>query len=95
MGDPLKVEAIVQLPPPCTIPQVQTLQGKEKFLRHFVANYADITKGFMHLIKKWVPFCWDESTQHSFDALKHALASSSLLRTLDYGKYFLLYLAAT
>jgi hypothetical protein len=31
MVDPLKVEAIVQLPPPCTIPQLQSLQGKEIF----------------------------------------------------------------
>jgi hypothetical protein len=52
MIDPLKVEAIVQLPPPCTILQLQSLQGKANFLRHFITNYAKIMKGFMSLLKK-------------------------------------------
>jgi hypothetical protein len=45
MVDPLKVEAIVQLPPPCTVPQLQSLQGKVNFLRRFIANYARSLKG--------------------------------------------------
>jgi hypothetical protein len=49
----------------------------------------------MHLLKKGVPFCWDEVAQRSFEALKHALTSAPLLSPLDYGKDFLLYLAAT
>jgi hypothetical protein len=56
MFDPLKVEEIVQLPPPRTILQLQSLQGKANFLRCFIANYAKITKGFMRLLKKDVPF---------------------------------------
>jgi hypothetical protein len=32
MVDPLKVEEIVQFPPQCTIPQLQSLQGKANFL---------------------------------------------------------------
>jgi hypothetical protein len=56
MVNPLKVEAIVQLPPPRTILQLQSLQGKSNFLRHFITNYVEITKGFMHLLKKDVPF---------------------------------------
>jgi hypothetical protein len=80
MVDPLKVEAIVQLPPPRTILQLQSLQGKANFLRRFIANYVEITKGFMCLLKKDVPFFWDEAAQRSFDALKHALTTAPLLR---------------
>src|SRR5271156_5834341 len=58
MVDPFKVEAIIKLPPPRTIRQLQSLQGKGNFLRRFIANYAEITKGFMHLLKKDVPFIW-------------------------------------
>jgi hypothetical protein len=94
MVDPLKVEAIVQLPPPRTILQLQSLQGKANFLRRFIANYAEITKGFMHLLKKDVPFFWDEVVQHSFDALKHALTTTPLLWPPNYNKDFLLYLAS-
>jgi hypothetical protein len=92
MVDPLKVEAIVQFPPPCTIPQLPSLQGKLNFIRRFTATYAEITKGFMHLLKNGVPFCWDEATQSSFEVLKCALMSAPLLRPPDYNKYFLLYL---
>jgi hypothetical protein len=53
----------------------------------------EITKGFMRLLKKDVPFHWDEATQHSFNALKHALTTAPLLRPPNYNKYFLLYLA--
>jgi hypothetical protein len=61
--DPLKVEAIIDFPPPTSVIQLQSLQGKENFLRRFVANYAEITKGFMRLLKKGVPFIWDEQAQ--------------------------------
>jgi hypothetical protein len=93
MVDPLKVEAIVQLPPPRTILQLQSLQGKANFLRRFIANYAEMTKGFMRLLKKYVPFFYDEASQRSFDALKHALTTAPLLRPPNYNKDFLLYLA--
>jgi hypothetical protein len=92
MVDPLKVEAIIQLPPPRTILQLQSLQGKANFLRCFIANYAEITKGFIHLLKKDVTFFWDDTVQRSFDALKHALTTAPLLRPPNYNKYFLLYL---
>ena len=61
--DPLKVEAISNLPPPHTIVQLQTLQGKVNFLCHFVSNYVELTKGFMQLLKKGVPFIWDDQDQ--------------------------------
>jgi hypothetical protein len=94
MVNPLKVEAIVQFPPPRTILQLQSLQGKANFLRCFIANYAEITKGFLRLLKKDVPFFWDEAAQCSFDALKHALTTAPLLQPPNYNKDFLLYLAA-
>ena len=61
--DPLKVKAITKLPPPRTILQLQSLQGKANFLRRFIVNYAELTKGFMRLLKKGVPFIWDDRAQ--------------------------------
>lgn len=92
--DPLKVEAITNLPLPRTILQLQILQVKANFLRRFIINYAKITKGFMCLLKKWVPFIWDDRAHRSFDALKATLASTPVISPPNYQKYFLLYLAA-
>jgi hypothetical protein len=48
----------------------------------------------MCLLKKDVPFLWDEVTQRSFEALKCTLTSTPLLQPHNYHKDFLLYLAA-
>ena len=58
--DPTKVEAIINLPPPSTLRQLQSLQGKAKFLRRFIPNYAELTKGFTRLLKQIIPFICDE-----------------------------------
>jgi hypothetical protein len=60
MVDPLKVEEILQFPPLCMIRKLQGLQGKSNFLHRFIVNYANITKGFMRILKKDTPFIWDE-----------------------------------
>jgi hypothetical protein len=49
----------------------------------------------MCLLKKDVPFHWDEAAQHSFEALKHALMTAPLPWPPNYNKYFLLYLDTT
>lgn len=60
MVDLLKVKAIVKLPPPTTAHKLQTWKGKSNFLSRFISNYAEIMKGFMRLMKKGVPFYWDD-----------------------------------
>jgi hypothetical protein len=49
----------------------------------------------MCLLKKDIPFYWDNVDQCSFDALKHALTTAPLLQPPSYNKSFLLYLATT
>eukprot|EP00253_Pinus_taeda_P012667 PITA_12667 len=92
--DPLKVEAIVNLPPPATLQQLQSLQGKANFLRRFVPNYAEVAKGFTCLLKKDVPFHWDAVAQESFERLKGLLVSAPLLRPPNYHRDYILYLTA-
>jgi hypothetical protein len=58
----------------------------------FVTNYAEITKGFMRLMKKGVWCCWDEDSQCSFEALKRALKSTPLLHLPNYNINLFLYL---
>jgi hypothetical protein len=71
--DPLKVEAILNFPPPSTLRQLQSLQGKENFLRRFIPNYVELTKGFTRLLKKGHDFVWDDTANKAFEALKLAL----------------------
>jgi hypothetical protein len=82
--DPLKVEAIFNLPPPSTLCQVQSLQGKEKFLHRFIPNYAELTKGFTQLLKKGYEFIWDDTAKKSFEAMKLVLTRTPLLFPPNY-----------
>ena len=49
--DPLKVQAIKEVPPPQTLRQLQSLQGKANCLRCSVPDYATCTHGFLHLLR--------------------------------------------
>lgn len=76
--DPLKVEAILNLPP-STLRQLQSLQGKANILPCFIPNYAELTKGFTQLLKKGYEFVWDDTTNKAIEALKLALTRTPLL----------------
>lgn len=54
--DPLKVEAILNLSSPTSLNQLQSLQGKYNFLRLFIPNCAEITKGYTRLLKHDMSF---------------------------------------
>jgi hypothetical protein len=71
--DTIKVEAILNLPPPSTLRQLQSLQGKANFLHHFIPNYAKITRGFTRLLKKYLESVWDTIANNAFEALKLSL----------------------
>jgi hypothetical protein len=93
--DPLKVEAILNLPPPYTLCQLQSLQGKENFLRLFIPNYVELNKGFTQLLKKGYDFVWDDTPNKAFEALKLAFTRTPLLFPLDYSQDYFMYLVAS
>jgi hypothetical protein len=93
--DPLKIKAIIALPPPNNLTQLQSLQGKANFLHRFICNYVKLTKGFMRLFQKDTPFIWDDTAQRYFDALKHALTHTPLLHPPNYARDYILYLVAS
>ena len=92
--NPLKVEAILQLSPLHNIRHLQCLQGMANFLRRFVVNFFNLTKGFMCLLKKETHFYWDEPVQKSLNALERSLAMAPVLSPPDYSHDFLIYVAA-
>jgi hypothetical protein len=93
--DHLKVEAILNLPPPSTLHQLQSLQGKANFLCRFIPNYVEITRGFTRLLKKDSEFVWDTVAKNSFEDLKFPLTHASLLFTPNYSRDYFLYIAAS
>jgi hypothetical protein len=54
--DPIKVQAITEIPPPWNLRQLQSLQGKANFLRCFVPDYAICAHSFLRLLCHDIPF---------------------------------------
>jgi hypothetical protein len=93
--DPLKVEAILNLPPPSSLCQLRSLQGKANLLHRFIPNYDELTLGFTRLLKKGYEFIWDTTIDKAFKALKLSLTHTPLLFPPDYSQDYFLYLAAS
>jgi hypothetical protein len=93
--DPLNVEVSLNLPPPYTLCQLQSLQEKANFLRRFIPNYVEITLGFTRLLKKGVDFIWYSIANKAFEALKLSLTRAPLLFPPNYSRDYFLYLAAS
>jgi hypothetical protein len=69
--------------------------GKENFLRRFIPNYVEITRGFTQLLKKDSEFIWDTIANNAFEALKLSLTRAPLLFPPDYSRDYFLYLATS
>lgn len=68
--DPTKVKAIMEMPPPKTLRQLHSLQGKLQSVRCFISQLADKCHPFAHLLRKDTKFKWDCLCQKAFEKLK-------------------------
>ena len=93
--DPLNVKAITEIPPPRNLRQLQSLQGKDNFLRLFVLDYAIRAHGFLRLLRHDIPFHWDDYSQQTFDDLKEALSNAPLISAPNYNRDYILYVSAS
>lgn len=83
------------MPPPQTLRQLRSLQGKLQSVRRFISQLADKCMPFAHLLKKDETFKWDSLCQHSFDQLKQYLTNPPILVPPVPGRPFILYISAT
>ncbi len=81
--DPNKVQAILDMPPPEDVAEVQRLLGLAQYLSKFLPHLADLTKPLRELNKKDVPWCWETLQQQALDRLKKAVAGTPVLRYYD------------
>ena len=80
---PEKTKIISTWPVPKTTKDLRSFLGLVNFYRRFVHNFADIASPLTELTGKIAPFRWENTHQHAFDTLKHALTSPPIL---DYPK---------
>ena len=84
--DPLKVEAIKHAPPPSTDKDVRSFIGLGTYCSKFIHNFSDLSQPLRELTKKNMPFKWTSEHQKSFQAVKSALTSTTVMAYFDKGK---------
>ncbi|WP_161412679.1 ribonuclease H family protein, partial [Klebsiella pneumoniae] len=92
--DPSKIKAILEMPPPKSLTQLKSLQGRLAYLRRFISNLSGRCQPFAILNKKDTKFVWDDKCQYAFDEIKSYLANPPVLAAPIPGRPLILYTAA-
>jgi hypothetical protein len=92
--DPTKIKTIVNMPQPTNLHELKSLQGHLAYIRRFISNLSGRCKPFSRLMKKGVPFQWDQACQNAFDDIKKYLTNPPVLSAPVKGRPLILYTAA-
>ena len=92
-ANPDKIKALLDMPSPSGIKEVQRLTGRIAALSRFVSRASDKCQPFFQVLKK--AFQWDEKCEEAFVALKTYLTSPPILVSPTEGELLTLYLAVS
>nr|GEU43739.1 reverse transcriptase domain-containing protein [Tanacetum cinerariifolium] len=95
---PDKTTAILQLPSPQTIKEVQSLNGKLASLNRFLSKSAEKSLPLFQTLKKCIKksdFCWTAEAEQAFQQLKQHLSDLPLLAVPKPQEELIMYLSAT
>ena len=67
--------------------ELKSLQGRLAFIQRFISNLVERCQPFNQLMKKDVPFFWDEACHNAFESIKKYLDNPPILGVeCSYGK---------
>lgn len=90
---PKNIRVFTKLPPPTDLNKLKKLQGHLAYIQRFISNLSGRTQPFTRLMKKGVPFQWDDKCQNAFDSIKRYLLNSPVLAAPVKGRPLILYIA--
>ena len=68
--DPIKIKAILEMPPPKTEKEIRGFIGKLQYISSFIARLTTTCEPIFKLLKKGEPKEWIEDCQKAFKAVK-------------------------
>ena len=92
-ANPDKIKAVLDMPSPSGIKEVQRLAGRIAALSRFVSRASDKCQPFFQVLKK--AFQWDAKCEEAFTTLKTYLSSPPILVSPIEGEVLTLYLAVS
>ncbi|KAL0246543.1 hypothetical protein GEMRC1_007755 [Eukaryota sp. GEM-RC1] len=81
--DPDRVKSILQLPAPANTKQLKSFLGSVNFMKDFIPDIASMTAPLYKLLRKGVPYRFDENCSIAFNELKSSLARAPPLSLPD------------
>jgi len=87
--DPTRVEAILQIPHPRNIRDLQAFLGKINFLRRFISNLAKLIRLLNNMLKKDSTIKWTLEAKRSFEDIKQALTQTPVLISAMFDRDFI------
>ena len=93
--DPGKVDKVKNFPIPTNITELRGFIGLASYYRRFIQDFATIVAPMNNLLRKDIPYIWNENCQSSFEILKEKLTTAPILAYPDFTKQFLLYTDAS
>lgn len=78
-----KVKAIVEAPVPQNVTQVKAFAGLVQYYGKFVQNLSGIMSPMYNLLRKDVPFVFDENCMKAFNKVKELLTTAPILAHYD------------
>uniref|UniRef100_A0A0A9WGS4 RNA-directed DNA polymerase n=2 Tax=Lygus hesperus TaxID=30085 RepID=A0A0A9WGS4_LYGHE len=88
--DPKKTDAIRAWPVPTSRKQVRSFLGMCSYYRRFIKGFSELACPLNKLTEEKRKFQWDVACQESFESLKKAMTSTSVLCYPDLQKPFIL-----
>ena len=87
-ASPEKVKAILDWPRSQTVHDIRSFLGLASYYRKSIRGFSQIAKPLKDLAREKMTWCWGHAEQNSFMALKVAMATTPVLRLLDFEKQF-------
>ncbi|XP_021867331.2 uncharacterized protein [Spinacia oleracea] len=94
-ANPDKVDAIMNLPEPGCIKDVQKLTGRMAALTRFISKSADRALPFFNVLKQNKKFKWGETERAAFEAVKRHLQVLPTIARPEEGDTLQLYISAS
>lgn len=84
LPDETRVSKIEKWPPPRNVTEVRAFLGLCGTMRIWIKDYSLHARPLTELVRKGVPFEWNERRQEAMDTLKDAIINSPALIPIDY-----------
>ena len=81
--DPMKVDAIANMPRPDDKKAVQRLLGCVNYLARFMPKLSEVSEPLRKLTEKNVMFMWESQQEKAFQAIKNMITTAPVLKYYD------------